>query len=106
VFTLFNGLTIANITSLISRSAEPGKQGAAMGISSGVQSLAQVPASAMIGYITGSGTGAKTPLLFAAITIGLGGVVFNLFHKPIGASQPWGAGPQGNAAPSVASVSH
>ncbi len=91
VFTLFNGLTIANITSLISRSAEPGKQGAAMGISSGVQSLAQVPASALIGYITGSGTGAKTPLLFAAITIGLGGVVFNLFHKPIGESQPWGS---------------
>jgi MFS transporter, DHA1 family, tetracycline resistance protein len=106
VFTLFNGLTIANTTSLISRSADPGKQGAAMGISSGVQSLAQVPASALIGYITGSGSGAKTPLLFAAISIAVGGLVFNFFHKPIGSSQPWGTGAPGSGAPATAPASH
>ena len=54
VFTFFNGLNMANQSSLISRSAEMGHQGEAMGISSSVMNLAQVPASILVGYITGS----------------------------------------------------
>ena len=60
IFTAFNGMSMANLTSLISRSAEPGRQGEAMGISSSVMNLAQVPASVLVGYITGSLTSNTT----------------------------------------------
>jgi MFS transporter, DHA1 family, tetracycline resistance protein len=81
LFTLFNGLTFANTTSLISRSAIPGRQGEAMGIGNSVMNLAQVPASVLVGYITGSIT-SKTPLLVACLCIGAGGLVFILFFRP------------------------
>lgn len=81
VFTFFNGLTMANQTSLISRSAEPGKQGEAMGISSSVMNLAQVPASVLVGYITGS-IGSNTPLVVSCICIGAAGLVFVSMFRP------------------------
>ena len=74
LFSAFNGLTMANQTSLISRSAEPGKQGQAMGISSSVMNLAQVPASILVGFITGSITSAM-PLVVSTICIAAAGVV-------------------------------
>ena len=40
------GITMANLSSLISRSAAPGRQGEAMGIYSSTSNLAQVPAEA------------------------------------------------------------
>ncbi len=80
-FTAFNGLTIANQTSLVSRSAEMGKQGEAMGIYSSVQNLAQVPASALIGYITGSLT-SNTPLIVSCACIIAAGIAFNILFKP------------------------
>ena len=80
-FTAFNGLTMANMTSLISRSAEPGQQGQAMGIYSSVQSLAQVPASILVGYITTSITSSQ-PLIVASICIALGGLCFVVLFKP------------------------
>jgi predicted MFS family arabinose efflux permease len=81
LFTAFNGLTMANMTSLISRSAEPGQQGQAMGIYSSVQSLAQVPASVLVGYITTSVTSSQ-PLIVASVCIALGGLVFITMFKP------------------------
>jgi DHA1 family tetracycline resistance protein-like MFS transporter len=81
LFTAFNGLTMANMTSLISRSAEPGRQGQAMGIYSSVQSLAQVPASILVGYITTSVTSSQ-PLIVASVCIALGGFLFLLMFKP------------------------
>lgn len=81
VFTFFNGLTIANQTSLISRSAEMGKQGEAMGISSSVTNLAQVPASVLVGYITGS-IGSNTPLVVSCACLAAAGAVFVLFFRP------------------------
>ena len=80
-FTAFNGLTMANMSSLVSRSAEMGKQGEAMGIYSSVQSLAQVPASILVGYIT-SGITSNTPLIVATVCIAIGGVVFVLGFRP------------------------
>ena len=80
-FTAFNGLTMANMTSLISRSAEPGQQGQAMGIYSSVQSLAQVPASILVGYITTSITSSQ-PLVVASVCIALGGLCFVFLFKP------------------------
>ncbi len=80
-FTFFNGLTMANMSSLVSRSAEPGQQGQAMGIYSSVQSLAQVPASILVGYIT-SGINSSQPLLVSSVCIGLGGFVFATMFRP------------------------
>lgn len=81
LFTFFNGLTMANMSSLVSRSAEPGQQGQAMGIYSSVQSLAQVPASILVGYIT-SGINSSQPLLVSSVCIGLGGFVFATMFRP------------------------
>jgi DHA1 family tetracycline resistance protein-like MFS transporter len=81
LFSAFNGLSMANQTSLISRSAEPGRQGEAMGISSSVMNLAQVPASILVGFITGSITSAM-PLVVSTICIGAAGLVFVLFFRP------------------------
>ncbi|MEI7546798.1 MAG: MFS transporter [Actinomycetota bacterium] len=81
VFTIFNGLAMANQSSLISRSAEPGRQGEAMGISSSVMNLAQVPASILVGYVTGS-ISSNTPLVVATICIATAGVVFVLTFRP------------------------
>jgi DHA1 family tetracycline resistance protein-like MFS transporter len=81
IFTSFNGLVMANQTSLISRSAEPGRQGEAMGISSSVMNLAQVPASILVGFITGSLTSA-TPLVVSTLCIAAAGVVFVVWFRP------------------------
>jgi DHA1 family tetracycline resistance protein-like MFS transporter len=80
-FTLFNGLTMANMSSLVSRSAEMGKQGEAMGIYSSVSSLAQVPASVLVGYIT-SGITSSQPLIVSSICICFGGILFFFLFKP------------------------
>jgi DHA1 family tetracycline resistance protein-like MFS transporter len=80
-FTFFNGLVMANQSSLISRSAEPGRQGEAMGISSSVMNLAQVPASVLVGFITGS-LASNTPLVVATLCIAGAGVVFVAFFRP------------------------
>ena len=81
VFTFFNGLCMANQSSLISRSAVPGRQGEAMGISSSVMNLAQVPASVLVGYITGSVT-SNTPLVVACACIAAAGIVFAVAFRP------------------------
>ena len=96
-FTFFNGLIMANSSSLISRSALPGRQGEAMGISSSVMNLAQVPASLLVGYITGSVT-SNTPLVVACACIAVAGLVFNAAFRPKYASAVVG-GPAGAGAP-------
>ena len=80
-FATFNGLCMANTSSLISRSAEMGKQGEAMGIYASVSSLSQVPAAVLVGYITSSITSSQ-PLIVASICIGLAGLSFVLLFKP------------------------
>lgn len=80
-FTMFNGLTMANTTSLVSRSAEPGRQGQAMGIFSSVSSLAQVPASILLGYIT-TGITSSQPLVVASGCIYVAAITFVVFFRP------------------------
>lgn len=80
-FTASNGLSIANVSSLVSRSALPGQQGQALGVLSSVQNLAQVPASILVGYITSSITSSQ-PLLVSTICIAAAGVVFTLLFRP------------------------
>jgi DHA1 family tetracycline resistance protein-like MFS transporter len=98
VFTFFNGLNMANQTSLISRSAEMGRQGEAMGISSSVMNLAQVPASILVGYITGS-ISSNTPLVVSTACIAAAGLVFLLFFRPTYVNDAPGAGAPGAGAP-------
>ena len=81
LFTLFNGLTQANLTSLVSRSAEPGKQGEAMGIYSSVTSIAQVPAAVLVGYIA-DGISSNIPLIVACTTVAAGGLLFLTTFRP------------------------
>ena len=78
---LFQGLTQANLSSLMSRSAEPGRQGQAMGIYSSVSSLAQVPASILVGYIAGS-VSSNTPLIVASALTAVAGIVFITLFRP------------------------
>lgn len=96
-FAAFNGLSMANSQSLVSRSAEFGKQGEAMGISSSVSSLAQVPASVLVGYIT-SGITSAQPLIVASLCITAGGLVFLFLFKPKYVNDaPVGGAPAGAA---------
>jgi MFS transporter, DHA1 family, tetracycline resistance protein len=91
-FALFQGLSQANLGALISRSAEPGRQGEAMGIYSSVSSLAQVPASALVGYITADVT-SNTPIVVAAILIALAALAFNLVYRAPEGQLPSGPAP-------------
>lgn len=100
IFTAFNGLCMANQTSLISRSAVPGRQGEAMGISSSVMNLAQVPASILVGYITGSIT-ANTPLVVSTICIAAAGLAFVALFRPVFVKDNVSI-PRGDAAPAPA----
>ena len=80
-FSVFNGLCMANMSSLISRSAEMGRQGEAMGIYASISSLSQVPAAVLVGYITSSITSSQ-PLIVASVCIGLAGLSFVLLFRP------------------------
>ncbi len=81
MLALFQGLSQANLSSLMSRSAEPGRQGVAMGIYSSVSSLAQVPASLLVGYIAGD-YASSVPLWAAAGMTMLAGLVFIALFRP------------------------
>jgi MFS transporter, DHA1 family, tetracycline resistance protein len=81
VLALFQGLSQANLTALMSRVAKPGQQGQALGIFSSVSSLAQVAPAAMLGFIT-AGDKAKTPLVVAAALTLLAGLVFLALFRP------------------------
>ena len=81
VLALFQGLSQANISSLMSRSAEPGRQGEAMGIFSSISSLAQVPASILVGYIAGD-YASSVPLSVAAALTMVAGVAFIALFRP------------------------
>ncbi len=81
VLALFQGLSQANISALMSRVAEPGRQGEALGIFSSVSSLAQVVPSIMLGYITAK-SDANTPLVVAAALTLVAGVAFLALFKP------------------------
>jgi MFS transporter, DHA1 family, tetracycline resistance protein len=89
---LFQGLGQANFGALMSRSAEPGRQGEAMGIYSSVTNLAQFPPAVLLGYIAGS-LRSNTPLLVAAALTVASFVIFAAFFRPtFVAGSPSGAG--------------
>lgn len=75
------GLTIANIPSLVSRSAGPEIQGEILGISASIMALGQSIPAVMSGFIAASLT-PETPIVVASVVILLAWLVFLLFYKP------------------------
>lgn len=74
------GLTIANTTALVSRSAPADIQGEVLGINASVQALAQAIPAALTGYL--GGINRNVPIIAASITIGFGGYLFWFLYKP------------------------
>jgi hypothetical protein len=64
-----------------------GKQGQAMGISSSITNLAQVPASVLVGFISAS-VASNMPLVVSTICIAVAGLAFLVFFRPTYVSQP------------------
>jgi len=79
-FGLFSGLSMANLSSLLSRSVAPQVQGEILGINASVQALAQAIPAILSGFIAATLT-PETPLFISSITIIVGGVVFYKFYK-------------------------
>ena len=76
---IFNGLTIANATALISSSVGPEIQGEVLGIDGSVQALAGAIPAIMSGYV--ATLGVNMPVIVGGITIVIGGLMFNLFYR-------------------------
>ncbi len=79
-FAMCNGLTQANLSSLVSRSAGPERQGQILGINSSVQALAQAIPPVIAGFLAAS-LSAYAPVVVSGITVALAGVVFIIFFK-------------------------
>lgn len=79
-FAIANGLTQANMTALISKSADATIQGEILGINSSVQALAQAIPAILSGYIAASLT-PSAPLVVSSMVIGLGWLVFVVWYR-------------------------
>ncbi len=75
------GLSFANLTGLISRSADQKIQGEVLGINASVQALAQLIPPVISGFIAAS-LSPETPLLVAAVVIVFAGVLFASLYRP------------------------
>lgn len=76
-FALFMGLSQANLSGFISRSAAAEIQGEVLGINSSVQALAQTVPAVLSGYIAAD-IGANTPIVVSAFII-MGAALFFIF---------------------------
>jgi DHA1 family tetracycline resistance protein-like MFS transporter len=81
LFSIFNGLNMANMTSLVSRSASGAVQGEVLGINASVQALAQAIPPILSGFIAAA-VAVYFPILISGIILILAGIIFNVFFKP------------------------
>jgi MFS transporter, DHA1 family, tetracycline resistance protein len=79
VFAIFNGITIANASALISLSADKKIQGEVLGIEASVQALAQSIPAIIGGYI--ATVGVNVPVAVGGTIILVGGIGYNLFYR-------------------------
>ena len=79
-FAIFNGLSMANLTSLVSRSAGKEIQGEILGINASVQALAQTIPPILSGFIAAN-IGARVPIFVSGFTVILAGIVFVIFYR-------------------------
>jgi DHA1 family tetracycline resistance protein-like MFS transporter len=82
VFSIFNGLTQANLIGLLSRSASPRIQGEILGINASVQALAQVTPPMLAGVIA-SAVSPEAPLYVSSALIILAGLAFIALFVPV-----------------------
>ncbi len=80
-FAAANGLSQANLTSLVSRSAGREIQGEILGVSASVQALAQAIPAMLTGFIAAALT-PSSPAIVAASVIVLCGIIFIIFYRP------------------------
>ncbi len=83
----FNGLSMANMGGLLSRSVPPSKQGEILGIGSSIQALAQALPPLGAGFVAASLT-PEAPVLAAALTMLLAWVVFTVMYRSAPAAAP------------------
>ena len=76
---IFNGLTVANASALVSLSAKKEEQGEALGIEASVQSLAQAIPAAISGYVATMGV--NMPVIVGGTIILVGGIIYNVFYR-------------------------
>ncbi len=79
-FSLCNGLTMANLNSLLSRSAPPDRQGEILGINASVQALAQSIPAILSGFIAAN-LSSNTPLVVSSVIIVIAGITFWKLYK-------------------------
>ncbi len=80
LIAIFVGLTMANVSALVSLSAGPEMQGEVLGIDASVQALAQAIPAIISGYIATMGI--NMPVIVGAVIVMIAGGVFVLFYKP------------------------
>ena len=77
---LFVGTTMANITSLVSRTAPPDRQGELLGINASVAALAQAIPAILTGFL--AGIAKEVPVLTAAGVVFVAAVLFWVMYRP------------------------
>lgn len=80
VIAIFNGLTMAYTSTLVSFSASRKEQGEVLGIEASVQSLAQAIPAVISGYV--ATIGVSMPVIVGGIIMICGGILFNIFYRP------------------------
>lgn len=79
LIAIFNGLTMANASALVSLSAGREEQGEILGIEASVQALAQAIPAIISGYVATMGV--NMPIIVGGFTILAGGLIFILFYR-------------------------
>jgi DHA1 family tetracycline resistance protein-like MFS transporter len=82
VGSTFNGLSMANMTGLLSRSVAPEVQGEILGIGSSIQALAQALPPLCSGFIAAS-LAPPAPVLAASVTMFLAWATFAALYRPV-----------------------
>lgn len=80
LIAIFNGLTMANASALVSISAGSENQGEVLGIEASVQALAQGIPAIIAGYVATMGI--NMPVIVGGSLVILGGLMFNIFYRP------------------------
>jgi DHA1 family tetracycline resistance protein-like MFS transporter len=80
LFAIFNGLNIANLNGLISKSVDESMQGKILGINSSVQALAQIIPAVLSGILAAQ-ISPQSPIILSAVVIVISGILFNLLYK-------------------------
>lgn len=81
-FSACTGLSMANMNSLLSKSAPADARGEIMGISASVQALAQAIPGILSGFIAAS-LAPTTPLVIASVVIIFAGLAFRYLYKKV-----------------------